>query len=134
MRKLILVSTALLAGMIWSAAVQAEEWTAGQIEFNNACAACHGVSADGHGPITDLLKDPAADLTMLKQKNGGVFPFDLVFRTVDGRNDMRAHGSDMPVWGDRFKAETADQGGPASEINTLGRIAAIVYYLDSLQK
>lgn len=132
MRNHRLLTLATTVFVLVSSAAWAEEWTAGQIEFNDACAACHGVNADGKGPMADQLKKPAADLRILKQKNGGVFPFDVVFRTIDGRNDVRAHGSEMPVWGSQFKAATAAQGPEASEINTLGRIAAIVYYLESL--
>lgn len=124
------------AGCVAAVAVpaSAQEGTAGHAEYMKACAACHGANGEGHGPIAGLLNTAPTDLTMLKQNNDGVFPFAETMMIVDGRNGIRAHGSEMPPWGDRFKAQTAGEGSDTAEINALGRIAALVYHLDSIQK
>jgi hypothetical protein len=49
-----------------------------------------------------------ADLTQLAKQNGRTFPGVKVMRGIDGRDEVRTHGtSDMPVWGERFRAESA---------------------------
>jgi mono/diheme cytochrome c family protein len=132
----LLACATLLAGVAFASSAFAQQWrTAGPVEYDKACAACHGAKADGNGPLEGLLKDRPADLTMLKKNNGGVFPFAKVFDIIDGRNNIRAHGADMPVWGDRFAAQ-AMQGNDktAAEIDATGRIAVLVFYLASIQK
>ena len=92
---LILASTPL--------AFAGEEMDLGEREFVNNCAVCHGVSGKGDGPFVGMLQTPAADLTMLQKNNNGVFPFDRVYMTIDGRiegKEVLAHGPrDMPIWG-----------------------------------
>jgi hypothetical protein len=42
-------------------------------------------------------------LTAIPKRNAGVFPFNRVFETADGRQDIGAHGvRDMPIWGFRY--------------------------------
>lgn len=127
------VTLLALTHLLGGAAI-AQEQTAGEIEFKQACAVCHGLDATGNGPLADQLKVMPPDLTVLKKNNEGAFPFAEVLATVDGRADVRAHGSQMPVWGDRFKADTMADGEMNAEINALGRMSSIVYYLDSIQQ
>lgn len=113
----------------------AKGWaTIGEKEFVRACASCHGKNGEGHGPIAALFSDAPADLSVLRQNNGGVFPFNDVYKIVDGRNGIRAHGSEMPVWGDRFVASMDAEDKPAAEITALARLTSIVYYVESIQK
>lgn len=114
--------------------VQAQELSAGAREFRDACAFCHGTDATGRGPLAEYLSVPPADLTLLKQKNGGTYPFGAVLASIDGRAQVRTHGSDMPAWGDRFRSETQDGTGFAAEILAVGRMASIVQYLETIQK
>jgi hypothetical protein len=71
-----------------------------------------------------------ADLTEIAKRNGGLFPTELVFRTIDGKKPVRGHGGpDMPVWGDAF-ARSRDGGNP----ETIKRmIQSLVDYLESIQ-
>ena len=70
------------------------------MEFQSACASCHGTDGKGNGPIASLLKTTPSDLTQLAKKNGGVFPVSAVYEVIDGRQEIKAHGPrDMPVWG-----------------------------------
>jgi hypothetical protein len=71
-----------------------------------------------------------ADLTEIARRNGGVFPTELVYRTIDGKNPVRGHGGpDMPVWGDAF-ARSRDGGDPA-KVKQL--IQSLVDFLESIQ-
>lgn len=108
--------------------------------FAEHCAICHGETARGDGPLADLLKVAPPDLTTLAARNGGSFPEERVYRTIDGRAELRAHGTRaMPVWGSAFRAqaiESADPSrGPTEPENVVtARILALVRYLESLQQ
>ncbi len=62
--------------------------------YRDACLICHA------GPGAS-----APDLTTLSAVNGGSFPMEEVIAIIDGRQDVRAHGSPMPVWGARYSTE-----------------------------
>jgi mono/diheme cytochrome c family protein len=64
--------------------------------YRDACLVCHA----GSGPGAS-----APDLTTLSAVNGGSFPMEEVIAIIDGRQDVRAHGSSMPVWGTRHSTE-----------------------------
>ena len=99
--------------------------------YVNYCASCHGPKAKGDGEMAASLKIKPADLTAIAKRNGGKFPADIVFRTIDGRNPVMGHGGqDMPVWGNAFLR--AD-GGATAEV-TRARIEALVNYLQSIQQ
>ena len=106
--------------------------TNGQREYQQSCAVCHGKEGRGNGPMAELLKKSPPDLTQLRKKNGGQFPFWRVYRMIDGREEVMAHGTrTMQVWGAHFLGEAG--GGPLEEDRVLGRILSLVYYLESLQ-
>jgi hypothetical protein len=82
--------------------------------------------------MADLLRAAPADLTQLSKKNGGQFPFWRIYGTIDGREEVMGHGTRaMPVWGAHFLTEAGGQ--PLDEQRVIGRILALVYYLESLQ-
>ena len=103
--------------------------------FQQYCAACHGASGEGNGPVAPALKQVPADLTRIAARNGGTFPDSDVARRIDGRFDIVAHGTtDMPVWGRKLmdpKAQGADENTDAV---VRGRILTIVEYLKTIQK
>jgi mono/diheme cytochrome c family protein len=106
--------------------------TSGQLEYQQYCASCHGRDGKGKGAMADLLRAVPADLTQLTKKHGGQFPFWRVYGTIDGREEVMAHGSrTMPVWGAHFLTEAGGQ--PLDEQRVIGRILALVYYLESIQ-
>ena len=107
----------------------------GAAEYAAACAVCHGEAGKGQGELSDLMKEEPSDLTVLSAKNDGEFPWLKIIQLVDGRGEMRTHGSVMPVWGDRFKADLGDSRGTyGSELVVRGRVLSLVYYLDSIQQ
>src|SRR5512145_1329533 len=78
----------------------------GELEYQNYCAVCHGVDGKGQGIMSQYLTVRPTDLTQIAKKNGGTFYFWRVYRVIDGREEVRGHGTrDMPVWGDRFRAQ-----------------------------
>jgi len=115
----------------------AQEWeiiAGGEIEFQNHCAVCHGVDAKGDGLMSRFLTVPPADLTQLANKNGGTFPFWRIYGIIDGREDVRAHGTrEMPIWGDRFR-EQSDGGNTGGRAQAAGRLISLVFYLQYIQE
>ena len=110
---------------------------AGQIEYQQACAACHGAEGKGDGPVAKYMTVPVPDLTQISARNNGVFPYQNLMEMIDGRNAGRQpgpHGTSMPVWGERFMIDSGHANPVENEINTLGRISSLVYYLYSIQE
>ena len=102
----------------------------GKIIYQRYCRSCHGPNGARNGPMAGELRVPPADLSELAATNDGVFPFDDVVRSVDGRKKTRAHGPpDMPVWGEVF-SKTAGTDSPNSET----AIARLAHYLWTIQK
>jgi mono/diheme cytochrome c family protein len=103
---------------------------AGAELFRTYCASCHGTTARGDGVLASSMTRKPSDLTEIAKRNGGLFPTELVFRTIDGQRPIRGHGGpDMPVWGDAF-ARSRDGGDPA-KVKQL--IESLVDYLESIQ-
>lgn len=106
----------------------------GEATFMNACAGCHGESAAGDGPMTEVLTVPVPDLTGLSARNGGEFPWLRVIHTIDGRMSPAAHGGPMPVFGNLFTGDPAVADAPdGTPVQVSARVLALVEYLQSIQ-
>lgn len=111
----------------------------GKQEFLRSCAACHGESARGDGPVAELLLVKPPDLTSIRKRHDGKFPAPWVYQVIDGRNEMRPHGSkEMPIWGDRYRAD-ALRALPlplnvGADAIVHGRILSLVFYLELIQE
>jgi hypothetical protein len=145
--KFLIVANAVIG---FGACASAQDIDVGKNEFQSSCAACHGADGKGKGPLSAELKSTPADLTVLAEKNNGVFPHKAVTEVIDGRKAYKAHGTrEMPIWGYRYtpmpnltftpispNAKRADQNLKAyydSEIVIRNRILAIVDYLNRIQ-
>ncbi|WP_254813690.1 cytochrome c [Rhodovulum sp. ES.010] len=120
-------------------AARAAAIEAGKQEYMLACAGCHEDSGKWDGPIAAMLEIETPDLTRISERMGGTFPVGNTLLLIDGRETLRAHGGEMPVWGDRFLAAAQDRAGPDAtavdaELAGLGRTLALVYYLESIQR
>ncbi|MBT8457945.1 MAG: cytochrome c [Alphaproteobacteria bacterium] len=108
---------------------------AGEKEYMIACSGCHGESGMGDGPLAGLLNIETPSLTTLAAEKGeGKFPFEWVLWMVDGRKIIRAHGSSMPIWGERYQASATSQRGETAEMVARGRMLSLVYYLETIQQ
>ncbi len=131
-RTAVVVTGLSLAGVLLAGRADAQSTSAatGDYLFRTYCAACHGASAKGDGPLAESMRRRPANLTEIGKRNQGVFSADQVFKTIDGRTPVKGHGGpDMPVWGDVF-SKSSDGGDPAV---VEARIKALVAYLESIQ-
>ena len=107
-----------------------KQTTTGAAVFSTYCVSCHGSLARGDGPLAVSMKRKPANLTEIAKRNGGEFPTDRVFRTIDGRQKVRGHGGpDMPEWGDAFGRSS--EAGDAERVKRV--IQSLVDYLQSIQ-
>lgn len=111
----------------------------GEREYRQSCASCHGEEGIGDGLISGKVTPAPPNLQLIAERAGGRFPLKRVYEIVDGREVLEAHGSpDMPIWGERFNAETEDELQPQSSLTilrmiTATRIMSLVFFLDSIQ-
>lgn len=112
----------------------------GKAEYNAACASCHGLQGLGDGPAADQMKAKMPDITGLAKANNGVFPFDRVYQIIDGRQEIKSHGSrEMPIWGAAFRRQSSIYFDtyPAvadPESAARSRILALTEYVYRLQR
>lgn len=107
----------------------------GKTVYRVYCASCHGAEAQGDGQLAQYLTVKPTDLTKITKKNDGVFPEERMERIIDGREQVRGHAGEMPVWGDAFqKADALENEPPDVREREVGRkIAALVSYIESVQ-
>ncbi len=130
----------LVLGAVPSVSLAQEEdvRSAGRVVYEENCGSCHGPKADGQGVVAQWLNIKPADLSGISQRNDGEFPFWRIYRTIDGREEVKSHGdSEMPVWGREFRIQAGGglgTGSPAIEAAVRGKILSLVLYLQSIQK
>lgn len=124
-----------LAATLLAGAAMAGDAEQGAVLYLEHCAACHGLDADGNGPMAGVMTIKPSDLTVMTSGNEGKFPYERVVKRIDGRDPLVAHGSPMPVYGHFFEGGAAalktHSGQP---IMTSRAIADIVAFLEGLQK
>jgi len=108
-----------------------QDYSGGEL-FDRYCAACHGSSAMGDGPVAASLVRQVPDLTRLAERRGGRFPRSEIGEVIDGRSPVLAHGTrQMPVWGREFWVE---QGADVeAERRARDMIDRLIDYLESIQ-
>jgi mono/diheme cytochrome c family protein len=101
--------------------------------FVQYCSSCHGMEGRGNGPVAPVLSPPPSDLTRIAQRRGGQSPPAEIAAYIDGREEVRAHGSrTMPVWGERFGEQVG--GGSLGEEVVRGNLLVLINYLQSIQQ
>ncbi len=119
------------AGAAAAAEASPEE---GRTLYIKHCASCHGIEADGAGPMAPVLLIQPKDLAALAMQNGGDFPVLRVIQRIDGRDPLVSHGSPMPVYGDFFEGDdTPLKTASGQPVMTSRAIADLVAYLKSIQ-
>lgn len=106
-----------------------QDYNSGEYLYRAFCASCHGARGAGDGVVADLLRIPPPNLTTIARRNGGSFPAEQVYRAIDGRHAITAHGArQMPVWGDVLQVTEGQ-----NETVIRKRIEALVSHLESIQ-
>jgi mono/diheme cytochrome c family protein len=139
LRRSIVVAAAAAVLLAAPASAAQDPVAAGQAEYEQLCANCHGRTATGDGPIAAILTVKPADLTQISKRNGGMFPLQQIYQLIDGRVVSPAHGtSRMPIWGSYYTEKSqllrSILGENFGEDYVRGRILSLVYYLQSIQK
>ena len=132
-RSVVMMSLAALA-MSSGVALAQTTRDEGRDIYLASCASCHGVSGRGDGPMLLQLVRPPSDLTTLSRRNGGVFPTQRLWETIDGRwaTETGPHGArEMPIWGDVFRAQA---GASHPEWFVRYRINALLDFLARVQE
>jgi len=135
-RAMVFVGTLIFG--VSTVAIGAEKFDIGKREYDASCASCHGRDGKGHGSFAELLQGVSMpDLTTLSKRNGGVFPIARVYNVIDGREEVKAHGTrEMPIWGNHLMLRAApeyDDYPYESEAFVRARILAVIDYLYRLQ-
>lgn len=112
---------------------QAIDEYSGQETFMRYCAACHGESGTGNGPVAPGLPIVVPDLTTLKARKGSKFPDELLRKIIDGREIVVVHGTRyMPVWGYEFWVEEGADDAAQERVNII--VENLVDYIRSIQR
>ena len=123
---------ALALGALGACSAHAQ--SIGEQEYMRSCAPCHGVDGTSNTPFSDLMTVAPPDLTTLAMDNDGDFPMLQVIHMIDGRSGLRGHGSEMPIWGDRYAAASDLAGTYGAELIVRGRVLELAEYLASIQQ
>jgi len=105
-------------------------------DYQIYCADCHGLGGKGDGPsrLTIPMNPPPNDLTQMAKKNGGIFPFDEVVDSIDGRKNIPSHARlQMPFWGTTLQ-KPGKEFTPESDAEVKKRIESIARYVERLQQ
>lgn len=134
---LVFLAAALVGSSVVSFAAEKDDKVdRGKREYVNNCAICHGVAAKGDGPYREFISK-IPDLTVLAKNNKGVFPINRVYEVVDGRQQIKAHGTrDMPIWGREYSIAAAEFHGDVDydqEAFVRTRILSLIDYLYRIQ-
>lgn len=128
----------VINGAAVAASKEKDKTDLGKQEYLNSCAVCHGADGKAQTQAMDILKVAPPNLSQLSKKNGGVFPMARVYETIDGRLDVKSHGTrEMPMWGQRYSVEAApiyDDYSYNAEASARARILSVIDYLYRLQE
>lgn len=101
--------------------------------YQQNCAVCHGADGKGGADLAGAAGSPA-DLTLLAQGNGGVFPRAEVLSTIDGYNRMALGDQRMPEFGGFLEGGAVPMDVGDGRMTPVPRpLAALVTYLETLQ-
>lgn len=129
-----LTALTLMAGVSYA---QTSKIDLGKQESQENCAVCHGANGKGGGPYVEFLRKGVPDLTQLTKSNGGVFPVNRMYETIEGAN-VPSHGSrDMPIWGLDYRIKAGEYYADMPynpEPYVRARILTLIEYINRLQE
>lgn len=128
-----LVASLTLSACVHDPASDSPAHYSGKRLFETLCANCHGADGTGNGPAAPYTTGHPPDLTRIAAHNGGPFPAEKVFRTIDGQFDSSPPDSrHMPIWGyDLFTGEGDDETAHQQVLDMEHRL---VEYVGSIQE
>jgi mono/diheme cytochrome c family protein len=116
-----------------SANAQVIDEYSGQETYMRYCAACHGESGMGNGPVAGGLPITVPDLTLLQRRSGDNFEEELLRKIIDGREVVVVHGTRyMPVWGYEFWVEEGGDEEARERVDVI--VDNLIEYLRSIQR
>lgn len=117
----------------FSAFAQAFDEYSGQETFMRFCAACHGESGQGDGPVSEGLPISVPDLTLLRKRRGDNFSAEALRKIIDGQESVVIHGTRyMPVWGYEFWVEEGADDAAKERVEIV--VDNLIDYLRSIQR
>ena len=126
-----ILAAGLMAGCVASEMPDANE---GRQLFAENCAACHGMTGKGDGPIARDLGRVPADLTQLSKWDEG-FDRARVLSVIDGYTRAQKGVHRMPEFGAILTGETVPVDLGNGEMSPVTRpLAALLFYLESIQE
>ena len=128
-------SLLFISGVLISTSVNAQviDEYSGQETYMRYCAACHGESGQGDGPVAAGLPITVPDLTRLQQRYREKFPDELLRKIIDGQEIVVVHGTRyMPVWGYEFWVEEGGDEAAGERVQII--VDNLVEYLRSIQR
>jgi hypothetical protein len=135
MKTIVALFTGIMAATLFTPPLQAQAFGeySGEDTFLRYCAACHGESARGDGPVASGLPITVPDLTLIRRRQGDDFPKETLRKIIDGRNVVIYHGTRyMPVWGYEFWVEEGADEEAKKRVETI--IANLIEYITSIQR
>ncbi len=106
----------------------------GRAFYGENCAACHGASARGDGPLAVGLARRPADLTTIARRNGR-FDRDAVMSTIDGYYRRVDPAHPMPAFGEDLEGQIVMVENPDGTVTpTPELLLALADYLERLQR
>lgn len=128
-----LMALSLMSGAAYA---QTSKVDMGKQEYVENCAVCHALNGKGNGPYAEFLRKAPPDLTLLTKNNGGVFPVNRMYETIEGAN-VPDHGSrDMPIWGLDYRNKAAEYYMDVTydvDAYVRARILTLIEYINRLQ-
>ncbi|MGB5864590.1 MAG: cytochrome c [Sulfitobacter sp.] len=112
---------------------QSAEVKRGQLIYAKECSQCHGPTAEGGGPASLGLAIAPPDLTVLTERNDGIFPREFVRRFVMGLLEKDDPSGAMPEFAKVGLRHVYPNGGADGEVLEAD-FEDMLDYLESIQK
>ncbi|MCA0955019.1 c-type cytochrome [Mameliella sediminis] len=102
--------------------------------FMENCAICHGADGKGNGQMARAMTPPPQNLTLIKVRNGDVFPRAKVMSIIDGYARSDRSASWMPEFGELLEGDLVPyDSGDGKPTPTPRKLVALAEYLESIQ-
>ena len=102
--------------------------------FASNCAACHGATAQGNGPLAADLQAAPSNLTTLSRRNGGTFPKARALSYIYGDSDQAHLARVMPQFGGAMAEDLVPVEFDGIMTPTPRVLAALLAYLEAIQE